>query len=60
MVNAGACVFENLPHGALFHASTKSVSMDILERFKLINYEIIIGFIVVIVSTITQLLIMKL
>lgn len=55
MVNAGACVFEHLPHGALFHASTKSVSMDILERFKLIHYEIIIGVVVVIVSTITPL-----
>lgn len=56
MVNAGACVFEHLPHGALFHASTKSVYMDILERFKLIHYEIMIGLVIVIISTIIQLL----
>lgn len=55
MVNAGACVFEHLPHGALFHASTKSVSMDLLERFKLIHYEIIIGLVITCVSTIIQL-----
>ncbi len=59
MVNAGACVFEHLPHGALFHASTKSVSMDIVERFKLIHYEIIIGIVIVIVSTITQLMLVN-
>lgn len=56
MVNAGACVFEHLPHGALFHASTKSVYMDILGRFKLIHYEIMIGLVIVIISTIIQLL----
>ena len=60
MVNAGACVFEHLPHGALFHANTRSVSMDILERFKLIHYEIIIGVVIVMVSTMTQLILMKL
>lgn len=60
MVNAGACVFEHLPHGALFHASTKSVSMDLVERFKLIHYEIIIGFVIVFVSTIMQFIIMSL
>lgn len=54
MVNAGACVFEHLPHGALFHASTKSVSMDLVERFKLIHYEIIIGLVIVFTSTIVQ------
>lgn len=60
MVNAGACVFEHLPHGALFHASSKSVSMDIAERFKLIHYEIIIGVVIVIASTIFQLVLMNL
>lgn len=60
MVNAGACVFEHLPHGALFHASTRSVSMDITERFKLIHYEIIIGVVIVVASTIVQLVLMSL
>ena len=55
MVNAGACVFEHLPHGALFHASSRSVSMDLTERFKLIHYEILIGVVIVIVSTVIQL-----
>lgn len=56
MVNAGACVFEHLPHGALFHASSKSVSMEIKERFKLLPYEIIIGLVIVTSSTVIQLL----
>ncbi len=60
MVNAGACVFEHLPHGALFHASTKSVSMDLIERFKLIHYEIAIGLVIVFVSTIMQFFMMSL
>ena len=55
MVNAGACVFEHLPHGALFHASSRSVSMGLTERFKLIHYEILIGVVIVIVSTVIQL-----
>ena len=55
MINAGACVFEHLPHGALFHASSRSVSMDLTERFKLIHYEILIGVVIVIVSTVIQL-----
>lgn len=55
MINAGACVFEHLPHGALFHASSRSVSMDLTERFKLIHYEILIGIVIVIVSTVIQL-----
>lgn len=56
MVNAGACVFEHLPHGALFHASSRSVSMEIKERFKLLPYEIIIGLVIVTSSTVIQLL----
>ena len=55
MVNAGACVFEHLPHGALFHASSRSVSMGLTERFKLIHYEILIGIVIVIISTVIQL-----
>lgn len=51
MVNAGASVFEQLPHGSLFHTSAKSVNMDIKERFKLIPYEAFVGIVMTVVST---------
>lgn len=54
MVNAGASVFEQLPHGSLFHTSAKSINMDIGERFKLIPYEAFVGISMTIVSTILQ------
>ncbi|WP_032546447.1 GntP family permease, partial [Clostridioides difficile] len=43
IVNAGSSVFEQLPHGSLFHTSAGSINMDIGERFKLIPYEALIG-----------------
>ncbi|MGL5754629.1 MAG: GntP family permease [Paraclostridium sp.] len=52
MINAGASVFENLPHGSLFHSSAGGINMKIEERFKLIPYEMIIGLAMTIVSTI--------
>lgn len=55
IVNAGASVFEQLPHGSLFHTSAKSVNMDITERFKLIPYEAFVGIVMTIVSTVIQL-----
>lgn len=55
IVNAGASIFEQLPHGSLFHTSAKSVNMDIGERFKLIPYEAFVGISMTIVSTIIQL-----
>ncbi|WP_236874629.1 YfbM family protein, partial [Clostridioides difficile] len=42
IVNAGSSVFEQLPHGSLFHTSAGSINMDIGERFKLIPYEALI------------------
>ena len=60
LIKTGACAFEHLHHGALFHASTKSVSMDLVERFKLIPYEIAVGLVIVSVSTIIQFFIMSL
>lgn len=52
MINAGSSVFEQLPHGSLFHSSAGGINMNIRERFKLIPYEIIAGFIMTVVSTI--------
>lgn len=55
IVNAGSSVFEQLPHGSLFHTSSGSINMDIGERFKLIPYEALIGIIMTIISTSIQL-----
>ncbi|HBG7070741.1 GntP family permease [Clostridioides difficile] len=55
MVNAGSSVFEQLPHGSLFHTSAGSINMDIGERFKLIPYEALIGIVMTIISTSIQL-----
>ena len=55
IVNAGASVFEQLPHGSLFHTSAGSINMDIGERFKLIPYEALIGIVMTIISTSIQL-----
>ncbi|HDF4034504.1 TPA: GntP family permease, partial [Clostridioides difficile] len=51
IVNAGSSVFEQLPHGSLFHTSSGSINMDIGERFKLIPYEALIGIVMTIIST---------
>lgn len=56
IVNAGSSVFEQLPHGSLFHTSAGSINMDIGERFKLIPYEALIGIVMTIVSTSIQLI----
>lgn len=52
MINAGSSVFEQLPHASLFHSSAGGINMNIRERFKLIPYEIIVGFIMTVISTI--------
>lgn len=52
MINAGASVFENLPHGSLFHSSSGGINMKIEERFKLIPYEMVVGLSMTAVSTI--------
>ncbi len=59
IINAGASVFEQLPHGSLFHTSAKSVNIDITERFKLIPYEMLVGIVMIVVSTIVQLTVFK-
>ena len=55
IVNAGSSVFEQLPHGSLFHTSAGSINMGIGERFKLIPYEALIGIVMTIISTSIQL-----
>jgi gluconate:H+ symporter, GntP family len=52
MINAGSSAFEQLPHGSLFHSSAGGVNMNIRERFKLIPYEMLVGIIMTVVSTI--------
>lgn len=51
MINAGATVFDHMPHGSFFHATGGSVNMDIKERLKLIPYESAVGLMMTIVST---------
>ncbi|VIG19720.1 gluconate permease [Clostridioides difficile] len=55
IINSGSSVFEQLPHGSLFHTSAGSINMDIGERFKLIPYEALIGIVMTIISTSIQL-----
>ncbi|MCC0700068.1 GntP family permease [Clostridioides sp. ZZV15-6383] len=56
IINAGSSVFEQLPHGSLFHTSASSINMDIGERFKLIPYEALIGIVMTTISTSIQLI----
>lgn len=55
IINAGSSVFEQLPHGSLFHTSSGCINMKINERFKLMPYEALIGVIMTITSTLIQL-----
>ena len=50
MTNAGATVFDHLPHGSFFHATGGSVGMFIKERMKLIPYETLVGLLLTILS----------
>lgn len=52
MINAGASVFEHLPHGSLFHSTAGGMNMNLGERFKLIPYEMAVGISMTIISTI--------
>ncbi|WP_100371865.1 GntP family permease [Bacillus sp. FJAT-45037] len=51
MVHAGATVLDHLPHGTFFHITRASVGMDMKERMKLLPYETLVGFAIVVVST---------
>ncbi|GIM27622.1 putative transporter [Clostridium polyendosporum] len=52
MIHAGATVLDHLPHGSFFHTTGGSVFMDMKERLKLIPYELLIGLLMTIISTI--------
>lgn len=52
MIHAGATVLDHLPHGSFFHATAGSTYMNFKERFKLIPYESLVGFVLAAVSTI--------
>ncbi|MDO9255645.1 MAG: GntP family permease [Bacteroidales bacterium] len=51
MVNAGATVFDHLPHGSFFHATAGASAVQIKERLKLIPFESLIGFSLAFIST---------
>ena len=51
MINAGATVFDHLPHGSFFHSTGGSTNVSLTERLKLIPYETAIGAIIATIST---------
>ncbi len=51
MTNAGAIVFDQMPHGSFFHISGGAVNMKFGERLKIIHYESLIGIAIVAAST---------
>ncbi len=51
MIQAGATVFDHMPHGSFFHATGGSVNLDIKERLSLIPYETAVGLMIAIIST---------
>ncbi|MBM7539796.1 GntP family permease [Amphibacillus cookii] len=50
MVHTGATVLDHLPHGSFFHATGGSVLMGFKERLKLVPYESLIGFVLMLIS----------
>lgn len=50
MINAGATVFDHLPHGSFFHSSGGSISIYFRDRLKLIPHETAVGIVITIVS----------
>ena len=51
MINAGATVFDHLPHGSFFHATAGAAGLSIGNRIKLIPFESMIGGVLATVST---------
>ncbi len=51
MVNAGATVFDHMPHGSFFHATGGVCGLEIKRRLRLIPYESAIGFVIAAMST---------
>lgn len=52
MLHAGTIVLDSLPHGSVFHASAGAMEMPIKERMRLLPIDMILGFIIVLTSTI--------
>ncbi len=57
MINAGATVFDHLPHGSFFHATGGVTNVNITNRLKLIPYESAIGFVLTFFSVMAYLLV---
>jgi hypothetical protein len=53
MTNAGAVVFDHMPHGSFSHVSGGAVSMDFSSCLKLIPYECLVGGCIAGVFTLT-------
>jgi len=51
MMHAGSIVLDSLPHGSIFHSSAGVMNMSIKNRFKALPYEILIGLIIAVTST---------
>lgn len=51
MVNAGATVFDHMPHGSFFHATGGVAHLGFGHRMRLIPYESAIGFVLAATST---------
>lgn len=56
MVNAGATVFDHMPHGSFFHATGGVTRLSFGHRMRLIPYESAIGFVLAASSTATAML----
>lgn len=52
MIYSGTLWFDSLPHGSFFHVSGGSVGMNLKERLKLLPYELLIGIVMTLVTTI--------
>ncbi|MDR3020494.1 MAG: GntP family permease, partial [Treponema sp.] len=52
MIHAGSALFDVVPHGNYFLASKDSMNVSIVERMKIIPYEVIIGTVMTIVATV--------
>lgn len=51
MINAGATVFDHLPHGSFFHSTGGATNVSLNERLKLIPYETAVGATIAFSST---------
>ena len=51
MIHSGATVLGDMPHGSFFHSSAGAVDMQITERLKVLPYEIAVGAVLALTST---------